>query len=262
MLKRMSEADQGQNYRGTFILRKSDKLSTMRVTHGANDEGVWESLEALDGEQRKIIRRNNRVISIYPDRQIVSIRNIDNNRPLHAKLPDNIDQLEKFYTMNRLDDDRIASHPALVVDLTPKDKYRYGYRYWVDKNTGMLLRCDLVADSTEETRSVIEQMMFISLDYLETAPELTFKEKKFEQYQQKVVDEPEVEMAEDGLQHWQIKQLPQGFMLTKSIMKHSHLATDVINHSDSSHHHDLLHQVYSDGLASVSVFIEKNQGDG
>ena len=161
MLKRMSDADQNQNYQGTFILRKSDKLSALQVTHGVDDKGVWESLEALDGEPRKVLRHNNRVISIFPDRKIITIRHSDKKQPLHPQLPDNIELLEQFYAMNRLDDDRIANHSSLVVDLLPKDKFRYGYRYWVDKDTGMLLRCDLV----DEDNLVVEQMMFTSLDY-------------------------------------------------------------------------------------------------
>jgi sigma-E factor negative regulatory protein RseB len=81
MLKRMSDADQNQNYKGTFILRKADKLSALHVTHGVDDKGVWESLEALDGEPRKVIRHNNRVISIFPDREIITIRHSDKKQP-------------------------------------------------------------------------------------------------------------------------------------------------------------------------------------
>ena len=260
MLKRMSDADQNQNYQGTFILRKSDKLSAIRVTHGVNEKGDWESLEALDGEPRKIVRHNNRVISVYPDREIVTIRHTDKNRSLHPKLPENIDQLELFYSMNRLNDDRIANLQTLVVDLMPKDQYRYGYRYWVDKNTGMLLRCDLVAEEADNKKNVIESMMFTSLDYLSESPEPAFNMQMFEQYKQKVVDEPEIEASNSTLPQWTVKQLPKGFMLTQNIMRHSHLSSAAINHSSNTAKPDLLHLVYSDGLASVSVFIEKNQG--
>lgn len=260
LLKRMSEADQYQNYQGTFILRKADKLSTMRVAHGVNDEETWESLVSLDGERLKIVRRNNQVISVYPDREIVTIRHTSQSQSLHPKLPDNIDQLELFYSMRRLNDDRIANHHTLVVDLMPNDEYRYGYRYWVDKNTGMLLRCDLVAEDENNKKSVIEQMMFTSLDYLMASPESAFKLQMFEQYKQKVVDEPEVVLADSSTPQWVVKQLPKGFVLTQSIMRHSHLSADDGGHSSGARSPDLLHLVYSDGLASVSVFIEKNQG--
>ena len=88
MLQRMSDADKDQNYQGTFILRKSDRLSTLRVTHGRDDDGIWESLEALNGEPRKVVRRNNKVVSIYPARELVTIRLNAAKKPLHPQLPE------------------------------------------------------------------------------------------------------------------------------------------------------------------------------
>lgn len=261
MLKRMSEADQNQNYQGTFILRKSDDLSTLRVTHGMDEEGEWESLEALNGEARKVVRHNNRVITVFPERSLVTIRHTDNNQSLHQQLPENTDQLDLFYSIQRLDDDRVANRQTLVVDLLPKDKYRYGYRYWVDKSTGMLLRCDLVS----EDNIVVEQMMFTSLEYLPTAPTRVLGLEQLERFEQRVLDEPEIEIAGEenqGIQgiHWTVEILPKGFMLTQSTMRYSHLEGP---HQQGSVHDlppDLQHLVYSDGLASVSVFIEKNLG--
>ncbi len=259
MLKRMSDADQNQNYQGTFILRKSDDLSTLFVTHGVDNEDVWESLETLNGESKKVLRFNSQVISVFQDREVVTIHHSNKKRSLHPQLPDNIDQLQRFYSMQRLDDDRIANHQTLVVDLLPKDQYRYAYRYWVDKNTGMLLRCDLV----DEDKVVVEQMMFTSLDYLSEMPAQAFDLQQFEQYNQ-VLDEPE-EVSHTVKAGWKVAHLPAGFMLTQSTMRYSrppsvaHNNQSVTNLSDASSP-DLLHLVYSDGLASVSVFIETNQG--
>lgn len=258
MLKRMSDADQNQNYQGTFILRKSDTLTSMRVTHGVDDKGVWESLEALNGEPRKVLRHNNRVISIYPDREIVTIRHSDKKQSLHPQLPDNIDQLESFYSIQRLDDDRIANHLVLVVDLLPNDQYRYGYRYWIDKDSGMLLRCDLV----DEDKAVLEQMMFTSLDYLSESPSQAFEWQHFESFEQQIVDEPEIDVSQSTQPQWVVNRAPKGFMLTQSTMRYSQPLTAQDGSSSTSRLPDLLHLVYSDGLASVSVFIEKNQGAG
>jgi sigma-E factor negative regulatory protein RseB len=257
MLKGMSDADQKQNYQGTFILRKSDELSALRVIHGIDDIGDWESLESLDGEPRKVVRHNDRVVSVYPERELVTIRHTDTTQSLHPRLPDNIDQLDPFYSMTRLDDDRIANHPALVVDLLPKDQYRYGYRYWVDKNTGMLLRCDLIS----ENNTVIEQMMFTSLDYLPTAPVQAFDLQQFEQFKQQLLDEPEIDVQQNTNVVWMVNRLPKGFVLTKSSMRYSQPALARKNDSSGTVSPDLLHMVYSDGLASVSVFIEKNEGE-
>lgn len=250
MLKRMSEADHDKNYQGTFILRKSDDLSTLRVTHGSDDNGVWESLEALNGEPRKVIRRNNKVVSIFPGRELVTIRDHAEKQSLHPQLPENLDQIELFYAINRLPDDRIANHQTLVIDLVPNDEFRYGYRYWVDKSTGMLLRCDLVA----EDKRVVEQMMFTSLEYLPHSPVSLIDMNKFEHYKQQNLDEPVIDVKHSTTSQWVVKALPKGFMLTQSMLRY---ATLPVNGDAESP--DLLHLVYSDGLASVSVFIEKNE---
>ena len=268
MLKRMSDADREQNYQGTFILRKSDNLSTLRVTHGVDDNGVWESIEALNGEPKKVLRHNNRVISVFPDRELVTVRHTDKNQSLHPQLPKNIDQLELFYSISRLSDDRIANHQTLVVDLLPKDQYRYGYRYWVDKDTGMLLRCDLVAEDENKEKKVVEQMMFTSLDYLNETPSHSFELKQFERYRQQALDEPVIDVTQSVQQRWVVNRLPDGFMLTQSTMRYSQpLAASYSSEADSSETTlsktsppDLLHLVYSDGLASVSVFIVENKG--
>ncbi len=218
MLKRMSEADQDQNYQGTFILRKSDDLSTLRVTHGSDDSGVWESLEALNGEPRKVIRRDKKVVSIFPRRELVTIRDNVDKQSLHPQLPENLGQLELYYSIYQLPDDRIANYQTLVIDLVPHDKFRYGYRYWVDKNTGMLLRCDLVA----EDKRVVEQMMFTSLEYLPHSPVSSIDMKAFEHYKQQNLDEPVVDVKQDTSLQWTVKALPKGFMLTQSMLRYSH----------------------------------------
>jgi len=137
----------------------------------------------------------------------------------------------------------------LVVDLVPKDQFRYGYRYWIDKKTGMLLRCDLIA----EDHSVVEQMMFTSLEYLASSPAQSIKLSDFEQYKQLLLEEQGTNEVQTP-QSWTVNDLPKGFMLTQSISRHSRSVT---NDSDNA---GLLHLVYSDGLASVSIFIEQNNG--
>jgi len=269
MLKRMSDADRNQSYQGTFILRKSDSLSTLRVAHGVGESGVWESIEMLNGEHKKVFRYDNRIVSVFPDKKLVTIRHTNKARSLQPQLPENIDQLELFYTLNRLSDDRVASRRTLVVELLPKDQYRYGYRYWIDKETGMLLRCDLVVVSDNKATKVIEQMMFVSLDYLTSSPDLTIELQQFSQFRRQLLNEPVVDVMQSAQQRWVVNALPDGFMLTQSTMRHSQPLLAAINESSSSSSEsvasktllpDLLHLVYSDGLASVSVFIKNMKG--
>ena len=264
MLNRISDADSSRFYRGTFIMVKPGELSAMRVTHGRDDDGTWESLESLTGESRTVVRQQGKVISVYPSRELVTIRHTDAPDSLHFTLPEDVDKLSRFYSMKQRDDDRVADRPAMVIDLIPDDEYRYGYRYWVDKETGMLLRCDLV----DENRTVVEQMMFTSLDYLPVSPDYDFTLNAYQQFRrQQIVDGSS---TVDGklvpeADPWVVSNLPDGFVLAETAMRNAHDAiggqAEASPDTVDTDEPELLHMVYSDGLASVSVFIENFEGD-
>ena len=235
----MSAADKRSNYEGTFVLRKSDKMMTMRVVHGVDERGVWESMESLNGEARKIVRHNNEVISIYPERKLVTVSQMGDKPGLHPILPENLDKLGNYYTIHQLGDDRIAGRSTSVLNLKPKDAYRYGYRYWLDSDTGVLLKCDLL----DENNEIVEQMMYTSFNKDVTAPESAFNLPELKGYTRQMLDKSRGQPVDTG---WRVTNMPQGFMLTQSTVRND-------GNSES------LHLMFSDGLASVSVFIEPAQ---
>lgn len=235
LLRKMAEADDRLNYQGTFILRKSDELMSMRVEHGVDERGIWESIEALNGESRRVVRNNDVVMSIYPERKLVTVSQAHNKSTLHPSLPENLDKLSQYYSIKQLDNDRIANRNTAVIDVQPNDNFRYGYRYWIDDLTGVLLRCDLL----NESGTVIEQMMFTSMKYTEELPKNAFTEIGNEGYTLRKLDRQRSTAEID----WSVHNLPTGFMLMQSTRR---------EHENSVS----MHLVYSDGLASVSVFIE------
>ena len=236
LLKKMADADGRLNYQGILVLQKSNKLVAMRVEHGADDRGIWESMMSLNGEARRVVRVNDEVTSVYPERQLLTVTHNANKHTLHPALPANFQKLEAYYTINRLKDDRIADHQTAVLDVVPNDGFRYGYRYWLDAKTGVLLRCDLL----NEKRRVVEQMMFTMLEYLPSAPASAFAVIDREGFEEKRLD-PVQPVQKNPV--WQVSNLPAGFMLTQSRARQTSKG-------------EVLHLAYSDGLASVSVFVE------
>lgn len=235
----MSAADKRSNYEGTFVLRKSDKMMAMHVVHGVDDRGIWESMESLNGEARQIVRHNNEVISIYPDRKLVTVSKMGDKPGLHPILPENLDKLANFYTIKQLGDDRIAGRETSVLDVQPKDAYRYGYKYWLDNDTRVLLKCDLL----DENGEIVEQMMYTSFNNHAKAPQAAFNIPKLEGFATQALDKNRGKKVNIG---WRATKIPQGFMLTQSTLR-------------GAKDNESLHLMYSDGLASVSVFIESEQ---
>lgn len=239
MLRKMAQADDVLNYQGVFILRKADQLMSMRVEHGVDERGVWESLEALNGESRKIVRNNDEITSFYPERKLITINHAQSRASLHPSLPANLDKLSQYYQIQQLANDRIANRNTVVIDVQPNDNFRYGYRYWIDDATGVLLKCDLL----NENKSVIEQMMFTSMSYMDQLPKLAFVEPSQEGYTLRELDPLH---ATPETAEWTVADLPKGFVLTQSTRREKHGGAS-------------LHMMYSDGLASVSVFIEADE---
>lgn len=235
----MSAADKRSNYEGTFVLRKSDKMMTMHVVHGVDERGIWESMESLNGEKRKIVRHNNKVISIYPERKLVTVSQMGDKPGLHPILPENLDRLGNYYTIQQLGDERIAGRNTSVLNVQPKDAFRYGYKYWLDSDTGVLLKCDLL----DEKNDVVEQMMYTSFNKVATAPQSAFNMPELEGYTRQMLDKSRGQPVDTG---WRVTNMPHGFMLTQSTAREA---------GDQGSHH----LMFSDGLASVSVFIEPEE---
>ncbi|MDT8453039.1 MAG: MucB/RseB C-terminal domain-containing protein [Gammaproteobacteria bacterium] len=236
LLQKMTDADKHLNYRGILVLRKADNLVAMRVEHGTDERGIWESMVSLNGEARRIVRINNEITSVYPERQLLTVTHSADKSPLHPALPANLKNLEAYYSIKRLQDERVADRAAMVLDVIPDDGFRYGYRYWLDTQTGVLLRCDLL----NEKQQVLEQMMFTLLEYLPSVPHSAFSPVIREGFEEKQLTQVNPNQSDPA---WHVDNLPTGFMLTQSRARQTQKG-------------EILHLAYSDGLASVSVFIE------
>jgi len=240
LMDKMMQARKVNNYEGTLVIRQADKLQAMHVKHGVDENGMWESLESLSGEQRQVIRKDDKVTTVFPDRHLVTISRHQNSSPFHPQLPENRDVLKQLYKLALAGQDRVANKSAQILKVTPKDNYRYGYKFWLEKETGLLLKCDLI----DEQGKVVEQLMFSELNILPKSPESNLLLEKAKQY--RVVD-LDLERETQKSSHWRAKKLPKGFMLTRSNVKPSKHGKGFLRHI-----------VYSDGMASVSVFVEKH----
>ncbi len=236
-LDKMTDSMSQQNFQGTLIILQDNRLRAVKVKQGITDDGRWQTLESLSGVNQKIIRSDNKVTTIFPTKQLVTISNSTVKRPLHTALPKNYRELKKYYTMEMSGKDRIANKATQIVRMVPRDEYRYGYTFWLDRQSGLLLRCDLL----DENRQVLEQLMYSNIELLPGAPQNTIDQGVLESYRQiNLLDEGDVVSN-----LWRAKQLPAGFSLTQSVQ----IATD---NTDTKSYH----LVFSDGMASVSVFIE------
>ncbi len=237
-LERMTRAADKFNYEGTFVYRRHTQLIAMRIIHAADDKGNRERLMSLNGVTREIIRTDDNVTAILPDkeRQVIDRRRVA--KPFSPQTLSSIKEVEKFYALTLGGEDRTAGRGTRIVLISPRDQYRYGYRLWVDQETGLLLQSDLL----NEHGDAIEQVMFTDIKLLDASPAVLVDEEK----RTLVKGQALSNVANPDSGFWKVNRTPPGFVLAERY-----------HQTRSEHHPGFEHLVYTDGLASVSVFMEK-----
>jgi len=239
-LDRMNTALEELNYVGTFVHLHGGKAETKHVAHRYSDGKVYERIVSLDGVGREIIRLDENVRCILPDRRIVLLEDGPDSSPLVSALPGYSRTLEAHYHLKTFSTDRVADRQAQVVGIFPRDDFRFGYLLWLDVETAMPLRFRLWG----EDKQVVEEILFTSIEYPESIADAAFAPSvTTEGFAELSSQEPASEIV-PGIA-WHVSNLPDGFELTASTRK---------SMADSPYPVD--HLVYSDGLATVSVFIE------
>ena len=210
-LDEMSSALQTLDYEGTFVYLHDGKLEAMRIFHQVDAGGERERLVSLTGSAREVLRDDKAVTCIMPDNKSVMVGQSRPRQPFPV-VPRDLGSVSNYYLLEDLGDDRMAGHMTRVIAITPKDKYRYGYRFWIDKDTRMLLKSDLTGPDSEP----IEQVMFTRLGIgaeisdAELEPSLTGEGYSWHR-QEDVRHDP---VVKPGKPAWRVDSLPAGFELT------------------------------------------------
>lgn len=239
-LSKMSQAVRTLNYEGTFVYRRGDSLVSMHLVHVKDVHGERERLVTLNGVRREMIRDHNGVKCFLPDENLVVVSNSRLSKALPAKLVENPRAVNTHYDISIAGDGRAMGRSVKVIAIKSKDQYRYGYRVAIDKDTALLLQSDVI----NENGRIMEQIMFTSLKMLDETPP-AFK-REGQAAADTVLESLRLVPVKDN-SRWGIGRLPDGFRLV------DHRSDNRESMRDPRVHH----LVITDGLASVSVFIEK-----
>ncbi|MEE8249825.1 MAG: MucB/RseB C-terminal domain-containing protein [Gammaproteobacteria bacterium] len=239
-LTRMSHAVEALSYQGNFVHMQGGDVETLHITHLNDDGRIGERILALDGVAREIIRNGDEVQCIFPDRQAVLLEERRDVSPLVSALPTYSDELRRHYEFTLHETARIVERQTQIVSIKPKDGFRYGYMLWLDQETAMPLKSQLM----DEHGNVLEQILFTQLEISDSIPrsalEPTINTEGFTMFRPPAA----VAQSEEDLR-LRASRLPGGFAL--SAATHGPIAGSP---------YPVGHLVYSDGLATVSVFIE------
>ena len=240
-LDRMNRAVEELNYEGTFVHVLGGTAETLHIIHRNQDGHIGERIVSLDGVGREIIRQADEVRCILPDKRVVLLENLKEYNPLASALPAYSADLEPHYDLRLYASARVANRPVQIMQIKPRDEFRYGYMLWLDKDTAMPLKSQL----TDERGDIIEQILFTEIDLRDSIPDSDLK-ATIDTNGFVWLRPPEAQAAGATADvPWRATKVPGGFKL--SVATQSSIAGS---------EYPVEHLVYSDGLATVSVFIE------
>lgn len=242
-LRRLHDAARSVSYRGTLVISVDEQMAAAQVHHSVAQGVVWDQIEVLTGEPRTTYRRDQTVVTVWPRQRLWVQEQRHDLSGFTAPPAAAVASLAQHYRLHQRAADRVAGRGAQVVEIAPQDAARWGYRIWRDADSGVMLKLQTLAPGMDR---VIEQSAFSDIRLpvpplgLDWAQALAVPEG----FQQKIVQTRVVDPLAFGLH------LPPpvaGFVLLRAQLPQAR------TRPDEQHP---LQWVFSDGLASVSVFYQ------
>lgn len=242
-LTRMHEASRSRAYLGTLVVTAGSAMSASKIWHVCDGRQQMERVDTLTGAPRTTIRRNNEVITFEPDarRAVVETRESLGLFPDLLRTPQNV--IAKFYGARTVAAQRVAGHLSDVVEIQPRDELRFGYRVWSEQKTGLVVKLQTL----DSGGRVIEQVAFseLQLDAPVSMDKLNRLMKDTRGYE---VVRPTLHKTTAQAQGWRLREPVPGF---ESMSCHTRGDDNAGAPGQVP-----MQWVFSDGLASVSLFVE------
>ena len=237
-LARMGAALNNSSYVGEFVCESAGRSERLAITHRVRDGVVSERLVSLSGNGRELVRENDEVVVYLPDQKLAIIERRWGRSDLMGALPNFDGGATPWYRVEWVGRETLDDFgPAAVVAVRPLDGYRFGYKLWIDLDTHMPVRSDL----SDHNGRVVERLRFTTLRFDGAIPDSAFEPAANRNKLRWVRQAPQ----DDDAPGWRAAQVPPGFRLSMSSLQ-----------SVAGTGSPVSHLVYSDGLATISVFIQ------
>ena len=248
LIERAQSAAETLSFQGSFVHQQESVLHTSKITQGRRGNDMITRVQALEGFRQEVVRGPSETRTYWPDKQMVKIDQTGLKRSAFPRLfIGNPQQILANYEIKQAGTIRIANLDATEYAITPKHAGRWPMRIWVDRNSGMILKCQKLATDDR----VVEQAAFTELSFsakpiqVALAPSYTdIKNWKTHDASMTRIDSaPELKFSQETL---------KGF---------DRVGVFDRNTSDSKQA-SVRRYVFSDGIATVSVFVQSKAVSG
>lgn len=236
LLRGASEAARKLNYSGTYVYHHGAHTEVLRVSHRVDKSGEQHKVEVLDGPHREFLRINDEVYCHMADGKTVRIDRNAVQRFFPAVLPDDPAQLARYYLPRLGGRERVAGRECQVIVLEPRDGYRFTHVIWVDQHTLLPLKT-----RTVDNNGVPVSLFAFSEVEIGRQPEKALFDVRTTGKQVQSAGLPASAELQGG---WMVSP-PPGYVAVVEALRPL-----------PGRQQPVLHRLYSDGMSSLSVFIE------
>jgi sigma-E factor negative regulatory protein RseB len=248
LLHSMNRAFSEQSYDGTFSYFSGHDLASLRVVHKLVNGVQRERLVHLNGAPREILRNGDEVECIVmPGDELLALEESIPSGPFARAFVRRFDELSHSYVVERFGEGRVAGRGSIRLAVSPKDEHRFGYRLWLDDATHLLLRSELIDQNGQR----LEIFQFNSVQIGDSVSDDALEPGEPRGSQ---VSHLRLAPADGAIPErttpttpmpWTVDWLPTGFTMATADIRRKIETDGVVS---------IL--MYSDGLASFSIFVE------
>lgn len=245
-LMRLHEASRHRTYTGTFVVSAAGKMASARIWHVCDGEQQVERVESLSGTPRATFRRNDEVVTFFPESKVAVAESRESLGLFPNLLKSNAAGIGDHYLMKPMGSERIAGLDAAVVQLLPKDTLRYGYRVWSEKRSGLVVQLQTL----DVDGRVLEQSAFseLQLDAPVNKAKLVQMMDATDGYR---LERRDLQKTTAKAQGWDMVKAVPGFKPMGCYTRPVALLAGASGRAEQT-----MQWMFSDGLATVSLFVE------
>lgn len=244
-LQRAAQASRQASYEGVYVHANGERTSTVRVTHVNAGGEEHERIEPLDGASLDIVRRNDEMFCRFPDAKTVRLDPRITNRFFPAILAASAETIAASYDVKLGKTESVLGYECQWIRLEPRDALRFTQRLCSEIGTGLIVR----AKTLNDQQHVIEQYTFTDLKLGPQAARTDLRSIFRARSRQWVSDGQPRDEATSADSGWTVAKPPPGFQ------KVAELKRMLPGRSQP-----VAQLVLTDGVASLSVFVEPNAG--
>jgi sigma-E factor negative regulatory protein RseB len=243
ILQKTAYAARELGYQGVFVYQNGKETRSVQITH-MNKDGLEVARNVIldnnvkSGQAREVFSQGSDIVIFHPKKEKMVIEKRRGQNMFPAMFPTDFQLIKASYTAKLGTTEYVAGRLAQIVELVPNDALRYSYKIWADMEYGILLKMTLL-NVKQET---LEQIEFNQLSMLSTQDANWFQPKIDVTKNYVMEDEPTVQRV---TKEWELEKLPPGYRKIDHVERTMPGKTVPMNQ-----------MIFSDGIASVSLFIE------